>query len=186
MICSRVANPTEICDPLSPSESIVVEDLIDILQENDDATHSLDRTASRSIKDVEIFTATIICKLEHHMDKNTSLSSMTFFLKEDILSRQRNLFNEFPIVQLVLQVLILLTPKYCNSRHKKFLRDGGAYNMAMDRSIKILYKNPCFFRDDVTERVSDSGNGDKDEADICHDIKMNRLIKAVLFDTKGY
>lgn len=118
MIRSRVANATDICDPLSLSQSIIVEDLIEILQDIDDATHLLGQTARSSIKDMEIITASIICNLEHHMNKNTSLSPMEFFMNEDILSHWRtNIFREFPIVQHVLQISSFLTPKYENSTH---------------------------------------------------------------------
>lgn len=136
---------SELCDPLRPSESFAVEDSIDILQDIDDNTHLLDKKINPSIQDMEILTASVICKLQAHVIKTSSLSTMALLLKDNILNYRQYLFQKFSIIQLVLQVSCFLTPKCKTDAHKKFLGRATEYTMPVESSTKILHNKITSF-----------------------------------------
>lgn len=87
LLREKLVKTTEIEDPLTAAEMILIEDLIDALKDIDDATHFLGRSDRPTIQDVEIFSARIVGRLEVHIKKQSSISVIGCALKDDIISR---------------------------------------------------------------------------------------------------
>lgn len=106
IICEGSSNENENPIALIPGQRIMLEDFIDIFEVIDDRTQLIGMQKTPKIPDVEICTASIIERLDYHIRKSSSMISMAKVLRSDILSRGRHLYNKFPIIELVAQVLL--------------------------------------------------------------------------------
>lgn len=132
----------------------MVEDLINVLEFIEDVTQLFEIHQTATTQDVEIFTASIIERLDYQINKPSSISSIAKILISDILSRRRQLYNQFPIIELVAHASTFLTPQYKSSTYWNYLCTNSVYLMSTERTIGVLFKLSCFFSKPKSEATA--------------------------------
>lgn len=103
------AHQSFIREPLSNTESIdetlietvLFQDIINVLQGIDDVTMILSKSNSPTIQDVEVLTASIISLVNTFQKSQSLISYFAGTLQGDILNWRVMLFNQFPIAGLL-------------------------------------------------------------------------------------
>lgn len=89
---------------------MLLKDFIQIIQVVDDVTMLLGKSTSPTIQDVDVLTASIVGRLCQLSDASSS-TNIAKELQKDILTRRYCLWNEFPVIGLIIQVSSFLTPQ---------------------------------------------------------------------------
>lgn len=131
---------------LTPVEIVLLEDLANILQEINDVTMLLGRTKSPTIPFIDLFTASVVAKLKRLITKNGSGTNLANVLPDKILRRRRVIFNSFPIIDVLLQMVAVLNQKLKKDSRHNYLDEDMAYSMSLTRAVKIIFKLASFFK----------------------------------------
>lgn len=165
---------------IKPTEMILIDDLIKILQDLDDATILLGKTSDPLFQEVEIITASILASLSKLSSSNGDSASIDRLLLSDTLQCRRKLFNDFPVTELVLQVSTFLTPEYEKGNHKKYLGECVPYTMYIKQEVKVIFKLTWFFIRDVA--VNSGSLSNENEKFSRSYSPLDRLVKVLSDD----
>lgn len=110
MLREQGAQSASSIELLSAEETIIIEDLMMMLQNTEDVTEFLGKSNSPSIQDVDIFTATINCSFNEFVDPYLPISSILREFLDDIMKLLVALLNQFPIIDHIFQVSPFLAP----------------------------------------------------------------------------
>lgn len=104
LICESGTQESRIGEPLTESEEVLLEDLIQFLEHIADVIVLLVESKRPTIKVVDILTSSVIETLKNVSGSNSPIFVMAISICTDILQSRLILVNQFPIIGLVFHI----------------------------------------------------------------------------------